>query len=770
MIRSYLSCLLILVALNLTAQNNQPNILPQPVSMELGEGAFVWNENTTLNFEPGSSGTKPVIQYILDDYRKGFGKERQYGSKWDIDQQVVSFQIDSAVHHPEGYVLSVSGDGILCRAATPAGWFYGWQSLKQLFPLSYFEKDQPVRFPFTVPAMIVNDYPRFEYRGMHLDVCRHFFSIAEVKQYIDLLASYKMNRFHWHLTDDQGWRIEIKKYPKLTEIGAFRKETLIGHYSDQPHRFDGTRYGGFYTQEQIREVVRYAQQRQVTIVPEIEMPGHALAALASYPELACTEGPFDVATKWGVFEDVFCPTERTFDFLRNVLTEVAGLFPGEYIHIGGDEVPKVRWKESAFCQSLMKRAGLATEAELQSYFIQRIETILSGLGKKLIGWDEILEGGLSEGATVMSWRGTEGGIAAAQMGNDVIMTPGSHCYFDHYQSDHPGEPVAIGGFTPLEKVYAWEPVPPALTTQEAVHILGAQANLWTEYILDFAHLQYMAYPRAIALAEVLWSPPATRNEQRFNHALQAHFALLDARKINYARHLLDVGISSRVDREGVLLVSLNKRIPGGEIRYTTDGSEPVSDSYLYSAEIPLNGNAQIQAALFLPDGSRGRTTGQHYRFHIGLGAKVELRDLPSEAYNTGGTGALLNGVNGQDRRYGDAEWLGFSGKNVDALIELKEEQEISSFSTRFYHGPGQWIYAPVRVSLYAGKDPQRLELIRELPYDAGNGYWAVPCSIQFPPVNARYIRIVVENFGIIPQGAQGAGHPAWLFIDELVLE
>ncbi len=371
---------------------------------------------------------------------------------------------------------------------------------------------------------------------MHLDICRHFFDVGFIKRYLDLLALHKLNAFHWHLTEDQGWRMPIARYPRLTEVGGYRLETLVGHYGDQPHRFDGTRYGGSYTREEVVEVVRYAQERFITVIPEIEMPGHALAALSAYPELSCTGGPFEPATLWGVFDDVYCAgKDSVFAFLANVLGEVADLFPGPYVHVGGDECPKTRWKECPRCRERIGAEGLKDEPELQSWFIRRIEAILAAHGKKLIGWDEILEGGLAPQATVMSWRGMQGGIDAATQGHDVIMAPGSHCYFDHYQAEPAGEPLAIGGLTTLAKVYAFEPTPAELDADAARHVLGAQANVWTEYMDTPEKVEYMALPRMCALAEVVWSPAEARSWEGFLQRLDRHGKRLDAMGVNYRR-------------------------------------------------------------------------------------------------------------------------------------------------------------------------------------------------------------------------------------------
>jgi hexosaminidase len=387
---------------------------------------------------------------------------------------------------------------------------------------------------WAIPAVEIRDAPRFPYRGLLVDVARHYYPPAFIKTVIDLLALYKLNTLHLHLTDDQGWRLEIKKYPRLTEIGAWRKETIVGQHFD-PYVGDSTPHGGFYTQDQIRDLVAYAAARQITILPEIEMPGHAQAALAAYPELSCTGGPFEVSTKWGTHENIYCPSERTFAFLEDVLVEVMQLFPSRYIHIGGDEVPKKQWKESPVAQEVIRREGLADEEGLQSYFIRRIERFLIAHQRKLIGWDEILEGGLAPEATVMSWRGDAGGIEAVRQGHDVIMTPANRTYFDYYQGDATVEPLAIGGFLPIDSVYAFEPVPLELTAEQARHVLGAQGNVWTEYIATPDHLEYMLLPRMLALSEVLWSPKEARSWRGFVARLPAHLARLDALGVGYRR-------------------------------------------------------------------------------------------------------------------------------------------------------------------------------------------------------------------------------------------
>jgi len=427
------------------------------------------------------------------------------------------------------------------KRLSPTGIFYALQTLYQLLPADIYGKNRSDIKKWEIPCVNIEDAPRFSYRGLHLDVCRHFFPVEFIKKYIDAMAIHKLNRFHWHLTDDQGWRIEIKKYPLLTEIGSQRPETLIGHYyENMPQQFDNKTYGGYYTQDEAREIVKYAASKFITVIPEIEMPGHAMAAIAAYPYLSCTQKPLNVATKWGVFDDVFCTRETNFTFLEDVLSEIMAIFPSEYIHIGGDECPKTRWKNCPDCQARIKKLKLKDEHELQSYFIQRIEKFVNAQGRKIIGWDEILEGGLAPNATVMSWRGIDGGIAAAKSGHNVIMTPMSHCYFDFYQAEPATEPTAIGGYVPLIKVYDFEPVPKVLTAEEAKYIIGAQANVWTEYITSASHVEYMAYPRASALSEVLWTNPENKNWTRFSANMLNAFDRFKALDINASKAFFDI--------------------------------------------------------------------------------------------------------------------------------------------------------------------------------------------------------------------------------------
>ncbi len=512
------------------------HLIPQPVKLEYTRGVHTLSNHIQVRFtgdEPGMQGVAEYLHGLLKS--AGFKVSVESISQGTNARRGIILATDREMGRPEGYLLEITPRAIRITGGSLQGVFYGIQSLRQMLPPEIEDPAAAAGIAsIDLPCLKIEDYPAFEYRGMHLDVARHFFPLDFIKKYIDLMALHKMNNFHWHLTEDQGWRIEIKKYPLLTEVGAWRSETLIGHGGRPPFEFDGEPYGGYYTQDEIREVLAYAAERFVNVIPEIEMPGHATAALAAYPQLGCTGGPYEVITRWGVFHDVFCAgNEEVFGFLEDVLTEVAELFPSPFIHIGGDECPKTRWSDCPKCQARINEEGLADEYELQSYFIRRMENFLLGLDRNIIGWDEILEGGLAPNATVMSWRGTEGGIEAAQMGQNAIMTPVSHCYFDYYQSDPETQPLAIGGYTTLEKVYSYNPVPEELSREEARHILGAQGNVWTEYMKTPSHVEYMAYPRAIALAEVVWSPVETRDYEDFLDRLRMHSRRLDAMKVNY---------------------------------------------------------------------------------------------------------------------------------------------------------------------------------------------------------------------------------------------
>lgn len=737
-------------------------LVPLPASVIPGTGVFVLSAKTLMvvNNPEAEADADLFNTYLYDHY--GF-RLKTVVSQHEKEQavNVMKNKKENSLK-PDAYTLQVEASKISLHGGINAGAFYGLQTLIQLLPAGKVTDLQ-------IPSVKIADEPRYEWRGMHLDVCRHFFSKEFVKKYIDLLAMYKMNRFHWHLTDDQGWRIEIKKYPKLQQISAFRNGTLIGHYGEIPPRYDTLRYGGYYTQDEVKEIVRYAEQRHITIVPEIEMPGHALAALAAYPELSCTGGPFETGKTWGVFEDVYCPKEETFEFLQNVFSEICDLFPGPYIHIGGDECPKVRWKSCAHCQALMKKEGLKSESEMQSYFIRRIGTFLHSKGKKLIGWDEILEGGLVSDATVMSWRGNAGGIEAAKQNHDVVMTPTGFCYFDFYQSRDPREPLAIGGYLPIEKVYQFEPTPDVLTLEEARHILGAQGNVWTEYIPTPEQVEYMALPRMAALAEVVWSPKTSRNYDSFTRRLIFHFKLLSFLKLNFSKAIFDIDyfVYPNSGAEGVA-VELKSTLKNGAIHYTIDGTEPTLRSPLYSERIPIGQSAGIKAALYDGPIQRGGIFARLFRLNVATGKEVLLANPPDEEYCRGGGFSLVNGVTGS-LPWNGSDWLGFKGTNLDATIDLADVRSFTTVSIDALRDENSWIYFPKSVEVKVSDDGKNYRSLKKINADEIDRDKRV-ISLSVGQVSARYVRIIAENTGIIPAGQAGEGNPAWLFVDEIMVE
>ncbi|QEC54214.1 family 20 glycosylhydrolase [Anseongella ginsenosidimutans] len=753
------------------AQDNADRfpVIPRPMSLTAAEGEFTISPATLLIANREAGEAKELLDFIREFLSVPLGGKairlKINEASGEPEANTIQLLIDKNSAIPaEGYQLQIRPDHILLKASSPAGAFWGFQTLRQLMPPS--AENARVE-TLKVPCVTIEDAPRFSYRGLHLDVVRHMFPVEFIKKYIDLMSMYKLNRFHWHLTDDQGWRIEIKKYPKLQAISAFRKETLIGHYSDQPQKFDGDRYGGYYTQKEVKEIVEYARLHHVTVIPEIEMPGHSLAALSAYPELGCTGGPYETETTWGVFEDIFCAgNEETFHFLENVLTEVMELFPGKYLHIGGDEAPKTQWEKCPRCQARIQAEGLKDEHELQSYFIQRIEKFLNEHGRQIIGWDEILEGGLAPNATVMSWRGTEGGIAAARQGHDVIMTPNAHLYLDHYQSQSPGEPVAIGGFTPVKEVYEYEPVPEELSGADAKHILGAQGNLWTEYIPTTGHVEYMVYPRALALAEVVWSQAEKKNYDDFLERLKGSLERLSALDVNYAGHVFDVQAKAEAGAEGIM-VNLWSADKEAEIRYTLDGSAPAASSEKYVQPINISSGLTLKAIRFRNGKARGKVFEQSYLAHKALGKAVELKEAPSDKYNPGGAPALVDGLPGSLRTAD--HWLGWNGKDMEAVIDLGKASLVNSISLHFGNSNSQWIYAPAAVEVLFSYDGYTFT-----PFYEKDGISSteetVNITIPVGEENIRYIKVIARNAGEIPQGKPGAGHEAWLFADEIVVE
>jgi hexosaminidase len=761
-----LSCLTIFSPAQYDA--NRYPIIPKPQTILTFSGEFTISRETIIITD--KKHLRKECDFFLQQLKSQYGLDLKFGNK-NSTGPAIFITDDSSGVPSNGYQLFVNRNEINLYG-NPAGIFYGLQSLLQLIHENYKLGDNtpPV---YTIPSCSIIDFPQFEWRGLHLDVSRHFFPKENVKEYLRWMAMYKLNTFHWHLTDDQGWRIEIKKYPKLTSVGAWRSGTLMGHYTESPDRYDGIRHGGYYTQDEIREVVRYADSLHITIVPEIEMPGHACAMLAAYPELGCTEGPFDVQKTWGVFDDVLCPKEETFTFLDNVLTEVAALFPGKYIHIGGDECPKTRWKESAFCQNLIKEKKLQDEHELQSWFVKRIVKLLSAKGKQAIGWDEILEGGLAEGAAVMSWRGEAGGIAAAKAGHYVVMSPGSHCYFDHYQSQNNDEPLAIGGYLPLERVYSYYPVPAILNESEKKFILGAQANVWTEYIPDWKQVQYMLFPRLFALAEVNWTDPSKKNFADFSQRMQKQMTRLDEMKINYAKSYFDVsGVIKPTSLDALGLV-LSCADTGCLIRYS------INNNYLdkiYDPNFPIIINESL--TIFATAEKKGLRIGKvkswQFDYNLATGKPISIRKQPAEAYNYGGPNKLLDGQKGATPWKG-SDWLGWSGDTLDVIIDLGKDTLVKFIEINYLLDHSSWIYKPEGVVYEYSQDG-----VHFYPFNMADAMYISSSNDKIPesgikkeglylqtPVQVRYVHIILCAKPKIPSGNPGEGNPAWLFISEI---
>ena len=714
--------------LSLFASAQDCPILPTPAVYQTTNGQFVCSGNLLID----PSEITPNLKAAFTDY-----------ALWANNIQVSPFVQNPMVQFKkltnvkqDSYSINIA-DRITISYSSEASCFYAWVSLLQLST----QQDGQLRFP----KCFVKDYPKFQWRGLHLDVSRHFFTVNEVKRFIDLMAYYKFNTLHWHLTDDQGWRIEIKKYPLLTQVGAWRDSTVENHYTTQPRTYNKTRYGGFYTQEEVKDIVNYAGARFINVVPEIEMPGHARAALAAYPQYSCTGQVQGVEGLWGIFDDIFCAKEESILFLQDVLKEVLPLFPSAYIHVGGDEAPKTRWKECPNCQAVIKANGLHDEHELQSYFIGRMDAFLTQNGKKLIGWDEILEGGLSPNSTVMSWRGYEGGKAAAAQGHYVVMCPGSHCYFDHYQGRGAEEPLAIGGFTSLEKVLSFDPIPPDMTTAEAAYVLGAQGNLWTEYIPNMAQLEYMAYPRAIALSTALWSEIKPTYEDFFAKLTTYHFPFLSAKNVNFSKSCLKPEIkTTRALGWGILIEKLPAK---GIIAYAT-----------VLADIKAAKRKTKTVQIIVDQGPNLPSKEMDVIAHKALGAQIVFQTPPSPKYDNGS----LTIVDGQlaARPWKGHEWLGFESDSVSFDLVFEKPIKVKEIRIHTLHDPNSWIWAAQTYMITLNK------------YGCGNGIadgYSTDEFIQIEVKDKHVKQIHVTLYGIskIPSGQPGAGNTPWLFLDEI---
>ena len=741
--------------------------LPQEVTLTNGN-PFVLSPSTKIFYPEGNDKMKKNAEFLASYIKEITGYE--LATATGQPGKGISLVIDQSIQNPEGYQLTVSDNGIRIAGSTDAGVFYGIQTLRKSIPATAQGMN------VELPAATINDYPRFAYRGMMLDVSRHFFPVDSVKTYLDILALHNQNTFHWHLSDDQGWRIEIKKYPELTQIGSKRKETVIGHNSGT---YDGKEYGGFYTQDQIRDVIDYAAERHITIIPEIDMPGHQLAALATYPELGCTGGPYDVWGQWGVADDVICAgNEKSMQFLEDVLSEVIDLFPSEYIHVGGDECPKVRWEKCPKCQARIKELGLkadkdhTAEQRLQSYIINYAEQFLNGKGRQIIGWEEILEGGLAPNATVMSWRGIEGGIEAVKHKHDAIMTPSSFLYFDYYQTmDTDNEPPAIGGYVPLEKVYSYEPVPQILTPEEAKHIVGIQANLWTEYIPTYSQVEYMELPRMAALSEVQWTMPEKKEYADFLKRLPGLIAVYDINQYNYAKHIFQVKSQYIPDTEANVLNVVLSTIDNTPVYYTFDGSEPTASSNIYTDTLKIGQSCTLKAITIRPNGSSA-VLKEDIKFNKATMKPITMQQPINEKYKFEGKNTLIDGLAGS-RNYRTGRWIAFYQNDLEAVIDLQQEIPISKAWVRTYVEIGEEILDLRELSVAVSNDGKEYKEVKSEVYPAvskedKNGIYTH--ELSFDTVQARYMKITARPEYNIPAWHWGKGRPAFIFVDEIGLE
>lgn len=754
------------------------NIVPAPAEIKTGRGNFTINKETSIILE--GSGLERVAEQLNNYLQQNYGFTISVTKIPAKENTIVLNYERMDFSLPGSYTMNITGKEIYIAGDNEEGVFYGIQTLIQLLPVTA-EKNGNNNYPLSIPQLSITDHPRFAYRGMHLDVSRHFFSVEQVKKYIDHLAAYKFNTFHWHLTDDQGWRIEIKKYPKLTAVGGYRNGTIIGSYPGTGN--DSIRYGGFYTQEQIKELVDYAADRYITIIPEIDIPGHSSAAIAAYPQLSCfpnessqipantawagsREGK-QVQQSWGVFEDVLCPSEYSFKFLEDVLNEVMQLFPSKYIHIGGDECPKESWKRSAFCQQLIKEKKLKDEHGLQSYFIQRIEKYINSKGKKIIGWNEILEGGLAPNATVMSWQGEQGGIAAAKQNHDVIMTPENPFYLNHAQSNHE-DSVTQGGFNPIENVYNYEPVPKELNEKDAKHILGAQGNMWSEHLKNEKKLEYMLFPRIAALSEVLWSPKEKRNWEDFEKRLPGIFQRLDAANINHSNAYYDINatVLPKDDHKGIAW-HLQTKTKGYVLMFKDEMETYFTvNPLIIERESHSNDTITYTGVLCKSYPDRKHSISeikQTFYLNKATGKKITLANEPSQNYPGDGAFTLVNGVQNEKGLLWSSEFLGFSGSDLDATIDLGKTEELSNIKLHTLEQQASWIYLPSTVVASFSNDGINFTGQVELSKRTKNIFIAD----LIKGTNARYIRLFAKNTGIIPTGNPGSGNPAWLFVDEI---
>ncbi len=743
------------------------NVVPLPQEIVPGDGpGFLLSSSTVIAYPADNDSLKRNAE-LMAEYFKTLTENDLKIVTEAPEKNAVVLKADLENSNPEAYQITVNANLITINGATPAGNFYGIQTLRKAVPSA---KYQNVEYP----AVTINDAPRFGYRGAMFDVSRHFFPVDSVKAFIDMLALHNINTLHWHLSDDQGWRIEIKKHPRLTEIGSKRSGTCILKDFESN---DSIPYGGFYTQDEAREIVKYAADRHITVIPEIDLPGHMLAALTAYPHLGCTGGPYEVWTRWGVADDVLCAgNDSTYQFIDDVLTEITEIFPSKYIHIGGDESPKVRWEVCEKCQAKIKELGLKSDAhstaeqKLQTYVMAHATETLKNLGRNMIGWDEILEGGPIDGGVVMSWRGTDGAIEAVKYGMKTILSPTNYCYFDYTQSlDTENEPFGIGGYLPIERVYSFNPVDSTLTPEEQARVLGAQANLWTEYISTMEHLYYNELPRLAAMSEVQWTAPEKKDFRNFSNRMANMFHQYDAFGMNYARHLFNVQPEISIEKGKGIVVTLST-FDNAPIYYTLDGTEPTEASELYTEPVVLDKTCTIKAAVIRPEG-KSRVWSDSVSFNKATSSEVTFAFPPHGRYTADGPQTLVDGRFGHDA-FNDGSWLGFNANPMVATLDLGQPKEFSSLSINTNVRSNDWIYDARKISVEVSDNGKDFKEVASEEYPALTEHKSeiVNHTLNFAPVTAQWVRVTVVPEKSIPAfHTAGKGLPGFVFVDEIVL-
>lgn len=749
--------------------NSDYEVIPKPLEINCkGNSSFLLKDGIAVVYPENNAKMRDNAEFLADYVARQTGLKLTLRAGIPVDG-AICLTLDLTDDNKEAYKLVVNDKRICISGASEAGVFYGIQTLRKSLPVAR-------HINVNLPAVEIYDKPRFAYRGAMLDVARHFFTVDEVKTFIDMCVLHNINRFHWHLTDDQGWRIEIKKYPKLMSVASQRKQTVVGRWCSGV--YDGTPYGGYYTQEEVRDIVDYAAKRYVTIIPEIDLPGHMQAALTAYPELGCTGGPYEVRETWGVSDDVLCVgNDSTLQFVKDVLSEVADMFPSEYIHIGGDECPKVRWAKCPKCQARIKALGLKSDAKhtkeerLQSYMIHEATKCLNEKGKQIIGWTEILEGGLVPGATLMSWIGESGGIEAAHQHHDVIMTPNTYLYFDYYQSKQvEDEPLAIGGYLPIEKTYSYEPMPKELNKEEQQYIKGVQANLWTEYIPSFSQVQYMTLPRMGALAEVQWSDPSRKDYKDFLTRIPQLTAIYDCYGWNYATHVFDVNVDIKADTaKHVLNVQLGT-MADDPIYYTLDGQDPTEKSAKYTGPFTINKDAILKTMAVHPSRT-SKISIDTIRFNKATLKPVKLLQPNQENFTPDGPVVLVDGRLG-NHSFDTGAWVAVAGNDLEAVIDMQGETTLSLATIHVYVRKDAWLFDAKKFSVAVSSDGKNYKEVASQDYPAmqpSDGDTIAEHKLSFDPCKAAFVKIKVVSEKRMPEWHLNAGLTPFLLVDEINL-